>query len=130
MIPSCHGVAKSKHPLSAAVALIVAASAACCGSSPGFAEPPSASPSRDAAPVENWRTSPYHGVIDGAGRVIPCRCRYQGHEYPLGEVVCMQTHHGTVLTRCDLFMNNTTWVPTADACTISRAAASTAIAAR
>ena len=68
MIPSCHGVAKSKRPLSVAVALIVAASAACWGSSPGLAEPPSASPSRDAAPAENWRTSPYHGVIDGAER--------------------------------------------------------------
>jgi hypothetical protein len=80
--------------------------------------------------VENWRTSPWHGVIDGAGRVIPCRCRFQGREYRLGEMVCMQTHAGTVLTRCDLFMNNTSWVPSSEACTISRASQPTSVAAK
>ena len=62
-------------------------------------------------------------MIDGAGRVIPCRCRFQGREYRLGETVCMQTHMGTVLTRCDLFMNNTSWIPTSEACTVSSAPA-------
>lgn len=33
----------------------------------------------------------------------------------------MQTQNGIVITRCDLFLNNTTWVPTDEACTISRA---------
>jgi hypothetical protein len=94
------------------------------------AEPPSTGASHPAAPLENWRTSPWHGVIDGAGRIIPCRCRYQGHEYRLGEVVCMQTHMGTVMTRCDLFMNNTSWIPTSQPCTTSQAPASMSIAAR
>jgi hypothetical protein len=94
-----------------------------------LADPPSAQ-QRQAAPVENWRTSPWHGVIDGAGQLIPCRCRYRGMEYRLGDVVCMQTHVGTVLTRCDLFMNNTSWIPTSDACTVSRAPDSLSIAAR
>lgn len=42
----------------------------------------------------------------------------------------MQTHMGTVLTRCDLFMNNTSWIPSRDACTISRAPAPFSMAAR
>lgn len=69
-------------------------------------------------------------MMNGYGQVIPCRCRYQGQEYRLGEVVCMQTHTGTVLTRCDLFMNNTSWIPTTDACTVSRAPDGLAVAAR
>jgi hypothetical protein len=93
---------------------------------PGRAEPPSAAP----PVVENWRTSPWHGVIDGAGRVIPCRCRFQGVEYRLGERVCMQTPVGTVLARCDLLMNNTSWIPTSDPCTISLAPAPLTIARR
>jgi hypothetical protein len=93
------------------------------------AEPPSLG--REAPGVaENWRTSPWHGVIDGAGRVIPCRCRFQGQEYRLGERVCMQTHLGTVLTRCDLFMNNTSWVPTNEACSISGAPSGSMVASR
>jgi hypothetical protein len=67
---------------------------------------------------------------NGYGQVIPCRCRYRGQEYRLGEVVCMQTHMGTVLTRCDLFMNNTSWIPTTDPCTVSRAPDGLSIAAR
>lgn len=35
----------------------------------------------------------------------------------------MSTHQGVVLTRCDLLLNNTSWVPTATACTISQAPA-------
>lgn len=65
-------------------------------------------------------TSPYHGVTDGNGHIIPCRCRYQGQEYRLGDLVCMSTHVGVVMTRCDLLMNNTSWVPTGTACTVSR----------
>jgi hypothetical protein len=67
--------------------------------------------------------------MDGAGRIIPCRCRYRGHEYHLGEVVCMQTPSGTMLTRCDLFMNNTSWIPSGEACTISVAPSSVSVAA-
>lgn len=105
---------------------VVAALAACPQTA--LAEPPAHQ--GQAAPPENWRTSPYHGVIDGAGQVIPCRCRYRGQEFRLGEVVCMQTHLGTVLTRCDLFMNNTSWIPTTDACTVSRTSDGLSIAAR
>lgn len=66
-----------------------------------------------------WKSSPFHGVIGGDGNVIPCRCLYRGMAYKLGEKVCMNTHLGTVLTECDLQQNNTSWVPTSEACTIS-----------
>jgi hypothetical protein len=68
-----------------------------------------------------YPSSPYHGVTDGNGNVIPCRCRFQGHEFRVGEEVCMSTHVGVVIARCDLMQNNTSWVPTETACTISSA---------
>jgi hypothetical protein len=68
-----------------------------------------------------YEGSPFHGARDGNGRIIPCRCRFQGREFRLGETVCMATPVGTVITRCDLLQNNTSWVPTGSACTISRA---------
>ena len=73
-----------------------------------------------AGPGEAWRTSPFHGAIDGAtGKAIPCLCRFRGQDYRLGEAVCMATHVGTVLARCDLALNNTTWAPTSTPCMIS-----------
>jgi hypothetical protein len=62
--------------------------------------------------VEAWRTSPYHGVPNAAtGLPIPCRCRYQGRDVMLGTQVCMNMPNGTMLARCDLHLNNSTWVP-------------------
>lgn len=75
-----------------------------------------------AAPA--YLTSPYHGVTDGDGRIIPCRCRFDGREFRLGDQVCMSTHLGIVMARCDLMLNNTSWIPTETACTISLAPAS------
>jgi hypothetical protein len=80
-------------------------------------------PGGDAAgvPPPAWPTSPYHGVISGAtGEVIPCRCRYRDSDYRLGDTVCMNTHLGVQLARCDLFLNNTSWVPIGVPCTMSR----------
>jgi len=71
-------------------------------------------------PPPAWPTSPYHGVISGAtGEPIPCRCRFRGNAYRLGDTVCMTTHLGVQLARCDLFLNNTSWVPTGVPCTMS-----------
>jgi hypothetical protein len=59
-------------------------------------------------------------VIDGwTGLPIPCRCLYRGKAFKLGDIVCMRTHVGIVMTRCELFLNNTAWVPTNESCTIS-----------
>jgi hypothetical protein len=78
-------------------------------------------PAPGAAAPPAWPSSPFHGVIDGAtGLPIPCLCRYQGIVYRLGDTVCMNTHLGRQLTRCDLFLNNTSWVPTGVPCTTSR----------
>jgi hypothetical protein len=73
-----------------------------------------------AVPPPAWPTSPYHGVISGAtGEPIPCRCRYRDSDFRLGDTVCMTTYRGVQLARCDLFLNNTTWVPIGVPCTIS-----------
>jgi hypothetical protein len=73
-----------------------------------------------APPPPAWPTSPFHGVISGAtGEPIPCRCRHQGSAYRLGDTVCMSTHLGVQLARCDLVLNNTSWIPTGVPCTMS-----------
>ncbi len=71
-------------------------------------------------PPSAWPTSPFHGVISGAtGEPIPCRCRHQGSAYRLGDTVCMSTHLGVQVARCDLVLNNTSWIPTGVPCTMS-----------
>lgn len=70
----------------------------------------------EGLPPPNFPTSPHRGVIDGWGRPIPCRCRFDGKSYQLGEIICMSTHVGTVLTRCDIFGNNTSWMPSREPC--------------
>jgi hypothetical protein len=103
------------------VAVAIAASALILLPVDGRAESPAvAAPASNAAPGEAWRTSPFHRATSGAtGQPIPCRCRFQEREYRLGEAVCMTTHVGTVIARCDLNQNITTWVPTTDACVVS-----------
>lgn len=82
-----------------------------------------------AEPGEAWKSSPFHGVIDpSTGLPIPCLCLFKGQKFKLGEAVCMNTHVGTVIARCDLLYNNTTWVPTTQSCTISRASVSQSLA--
>lgn len=77
---------------------------------------PAAADEPQGLPPASWPTSPHRGVIDGWGRKIPCRCRFNGKAYQLGEIVCMRTHVGTVLTRCDIFENNTSWIPSQQPC--------------
>lgn len=76
--------------------------------------------SPSAAPPPAWPTSPYHGVLDGDGKRIPCLCRFRDTDYRLGDTVCMNTHLGVQLARCDLFLNNTSWIPIGVPCTMSR----------
>lgn len=79
-----------------------------------------ADPAGPGEPQEAWRTSPYHGAISGAtGQPIPCLCRYRDRKFNLGEKVCLQMPNGVMLARCDFVQNNTSWVPTDEACTIS-----------
>jgi hypothetical protein len=79
--------------------------------------PPAGTQPPAGLPPPNFPTSPHRGVIDGwTGKPIPCRCRFDGKSYQLGEIVCMSTHVGTVLTRCDIFGNNTSWMPSREPC--------------
>jgi hypothetical protein len=71
-------------------------------------------------PGEAWKSSPHHGVTNEAtGKPIPCVCRFRGQDFRLGQAVCMQTHLGLVIAKCDLQLNNTTWAPTTESCTVS-----------
>jgi hypothetical protein len=67
-----------------------------------------------------YLTSPYHGVLDGNGQIIPCRCLYRGQDFKVGDVVCMAMPSGTVMTRCDLVLNNTSWIATTEHCVLSQ----------
>jgi hypothetical protein len=75
--------------------------------------------SRPLWSVDAWRASPFHAQFNADGQRMPCRCVFQGKEYRVGEIVCMNTHQGVVLTRCDMSLNNTTWVPSEEPCPVS-----------
>jgi hypothetical protein len=111
---ACVGLA-----LLATLALTVTARAQQAGEG-GSSTPPAGSSADEplGLPPPNYPTSPHRGVIDGwTGKPIPCRCRFAGKSFELGSIVCMSTHVGTVLTRCDLVGNNTSWMPSRQPCT-------------
>lgn len=113
-----HGVATLKLRLACAV---VPAAIALALLRPAAAVEPEDNGTGGRGPPPAWPSSPFHGVISGAtGEPIPCRCRFKGNAYRLGDTVCMATHLGVQLARCDLFLNNTSWVPTGVPCTMSR----------
>lgn len=66
-----------------------------------------------------WKSSPFHRARDGNGQPIPCRCLLNGQLVPLGTTVCMTTHVGVQMARCDLSQNVTTWMPTGAPCEVS-----------
>jgi hypothetical protein len=112
-----HGVATATIRLACAVVAAELALAVLAAASAG--EPAPRNTTADAPPPA-WPTSPFHGVISGAtGEPIPCRCRFKGGAYRLGDTVCMATHLGVQLARCDLILNNTSWVPTGVPCSMS-----------
>jgi hypothetical protein len=70
-------------------------------------------------PPPAWPSSPFREVVDGVtGLPIPQLCRAGGQTFQLGDTVCMHTHRGVQLARCDLLLNNTTWVPIGIACSM------------
>jgi hypothetical protein len=108
-----HGIASARIGLVSAVAAAAIALALTSSSN-------AVDPSTSGGPAPSWPTSPFHGVISGAtGEVIPCRCRFRGNAYRLGDTVCMSTPLGVQLARCDLLLNNTSWVPMGVPCTMS-----------
>ena len=113
-----HGVANTKLCLASAV---IAAAMTLALLAPTGAVEQSASGTATSGPLPAWPTSPFHGVIsDATGEAIPCRCRFQGNAYRLGDTVCMSTPLGVQFARCDLILNNTSWIPTGTPCTMSR----------
>jgi len=71
-------------------------------------------------PPAAWPNSLFYGAVDGVtGIPIPSLCRSGGSVYQLGVTVCMNTHLGVQLARCDLVLNNTSWVPIGVPCTLS-----------
>lgn len=60
-------------------------------------------------------------IAGDTGQPIPCRCMFRGTDFKVGQSVCMTTHVGTVMTRCELHLNNTSWTPSDVPCLISRA---------
>ena len=113
-----HGIAKIK--LGVVVAAVLAVTLFAPLDRVG-AEEQAGDPAAVNVPPPAWPASPFHGVISGAtGEPIPCRCRFRDSDYRLGDTVCMNTHLGVQLARCDLFLNNTSWVPIGVPCTMSR----------
>jgi hypothetical protein len=101
--------------------LAAVAAAALLALNPARAEDGVGQGASQGTPPPAWPTSPYHGVISGAtGEPIPCRCRYRDSDFRLGDTVCMNTYRGVQLARCDLFLNNTSWVPIGIPCTMSQ----------
>jgi hypothetical protein len=71
-------------------------------------------------PPPAWPSSPFRYTVDGVtGLPIPHVCRSGGSTFQLGDTVCMKTHLGVQLARCDLLLNNTSWVPIGIACTMN-----------
>jgi hypothetical protein len=60
-------------------------------------------------------------IAGDTGAPIPCRCVFRGQDFKVGQSVCMNTHVGTVITRCELHLNNTSWTPTDTPCLTSEA---------
>jgi hypothetical protein len=103
----------------------------CAAPNPAHAQ---SSPAPDAPrslwSLDQWRTSPFHKAQNADGKPIPCRCVFKGREYKVGEIVCMATHVGVVLARCDMSLNNTSWVPSEMPCDVSRAPSRFEVASR
>ena len=70
-------------------------------------------------PPVAWPNSPFLGAVDGVtGIPVPWLCRSEGVVYQLGDTVCMNTHLGVQMARCDLVLNNTSWMPIGLPCSI------------
>ncbi len=50
---------------------------------------------------------------------IRCICRFKGRDYGLGQVVCINLPSGSMLKRCGMHLNNTSWEPMNIPCTTS-----------
>lgn len=51
-----------------------------------------------------------------AANGIACRCLYQGRYFEQGEVVCIHVDGRARLARCDMELNNSSWIFIQNAC--------------
>ncbi|MBV9079064.1 MAG: hypothetical protein JO048_16495 [Methylobacteriaceae bacterium] len=52
---------------------------------------------------------------------VPCECRYRGERFELGSVMCLaDPNGGTMLARCDMSQNVTTWTVLGKSCPSAR----------
>lgn len=51
-------------------------------------------------------------------KAIPCTCRFQGTDIPVGQTMCLDLPSGDVLAVCDRVLNNTAWKPVQQGCTV------------
>lgn len=64
--------------------------------------------------------APAGPTIDGnTGLPIPCRCRYAGRTYELGETVCLALPEGRKRARCARVDNVTSWTVISEGCDVS-----------
>jgi len=47
---------------------------------------------------------------------VPCTCRFRGEDYQIGETACLKGPQGPRLARCDMTLNNTSWIFLDDGC--------------
>lgn len=59
------------------------------------------------------------GPADEASARGDCICRAQGRAYAVGQTVCLNTATGSRLATCGMVLNNTAWLFSQDACTVS-----------
>jgi hypothetical protein len=46
----------------------------------------------------------------GASAEHKCQCLYQGKRFEQGELVCIKVDGATRLARCDMQLNNSSWI--------------------
>lgn len=49
-----------------------------------------------------------------------CTCRHKDGEAKEGQTVCIKTHNGMTLARCERVLNNTSWKMLEDSCPFSQ----------
>ena len=59
-------------------------------------------------------------MVAPAAALADQECLANGKSYQLGQVACLTVSDQSHMARCDLVLNNTSWIPTGVPCTMSR----------
>lgn len=55
-------------------------------------------------------------IVPAGSARAECRCRYDGKVFEQGQLVCIRVGGVTRLARCDMALNNSSWIFLKDAC--------------